>query len=93
MDSSAVPLPKEDHDIRDYVLMEKVDKLFRSLKPEELKGAYAAIFILYSHLYKKHFEDKIKINQKALVKTLEELDEIGQEILYFEHGITGHEKC
>jgi hypothetical protein len=91
MDSSPPPM-KEDHDIRDYVLMEKIGKLFRSLKPEELKGAYATIFILYSHLYKKHFEDKIQINQRALVKSLEEMDEIGQEILYFEHGITGFEK-
>ena len=75
---------KKDHDIRDYVLMNKIDNLFRLLKTEELKGAHTAISVIASHLSKKHFEDKIEINVKALVKTFEELDEIGMEILYHE---------
>jgi hypothetical protein len=74
-----------DHDIRDYVLMNKIDNLFRLLTTEELKGAHSAISVVALHLSKKHFEDKIEINVKALVKTFEELDEIGMEILHHEH--------
>ena len=75
----------KDHDIRDYVLMNKVDNLFRLLKGDELKGAHTVISVITTHLMKKHFDDKIEINVKALVKTFEELDEIGMEILHHEH--------
>jgi hypothetical protein len=76
---------KKDHDMRDYALIRKVDNLLRLLNLEELKGAHTAISIISSHLSKKHFDDKVEMNVKALVKTFEELDEIGIEILHHEH--------
>lgn len=86
---SAEEQEKEDDSIRDYELMTRVGKLYQTLPPEELKGAAALIFEISAHLRKKHFEKKIKINRKALVKTFEELEEHAMEVLYFTHGVTG----
>ncbi len=79
----------EDDSIRDYELMTKVGELYRDLTKEELKGAAALIFAISAHLRKKHFEKKIKINRKALVKTFEELEEHAMEVLYDIHEVTG----
>lgn len=86
---SAEEQDKEDDSIRDYELMTRVGKLYQTLLSEELKGAAALIFEISSYLRKKHFEKKIKINRKALVKTFEELEEHAMEVLYFTHGVTG----
>jgi hypothetical protein len=79
----------EDDSIRDYELMTKVGYLYQNLTKEELKGAAALIFEISAHLKKKHFEKKIKINRKALVKTFEELEEHAMEVLYNVHQVTG----
>lgn len=76
-----------DNDIRDYPLMDRIDNIYRSLSTEQLKGAHIIINTIAAHLNKKHFEDKIEINMKALVKTFGELDEIGMEILHHEHKV------
>jgi hypothetical protein len=79
----------EDDSIRDYELMTRVGKLNQTLTPEELKGAAALLFEISAHLRKKHFEKKIRINRKALVKTFEELEEHAMEVLYDIHEVTG----
>ena len=78
---------KPDHDIRDYPLMEIVHRLYGTMNTEELKAAHAVIGAIAQHLDKKHFDDKIDINVKSLVKTFGELDEIGMEILHNQHDI------
>jgi hypothetical protein len=80
---------EEDDSIRDYELMTRVGKLNQTLTPEELKGATALLFEISAHLRKKHFEKKIRINIKALVKTFEELEEHAMEVLYDIHEVTG----
>lgn len=72
----------QDNSIRDYPLMEKIDRLYHTMTAEELKAAHAVIGVIAEHLYKKHFDYNIKINIKSLVKTFGELDEIGLEILH-----------
>jgi hypothetical protein len=78
---------KEDHDIRDYPLMELIHKIYISMNTEELKAAHSVINAIAEHLDKKHFHEKIAINVKSLVKTFGELDEIALEILYNQHGV------
>jgi len=73
--------------IRDYILMDRIDNIYRSLSTEQLKGAHIIINTIAAHLDKKHFEDKTEINVKSLVKTFGELDEIGMEILHHEHKV------
>ena len=76
------PQEKEDNSIRDYDLMRKIDRLYSTLTKEELKAAHSVVAIIAHHLNTKHFDKKIKINIKALIKTLGELDENGIELLY-----------
>lgn len=78
---------KLDHDIRDYPLMELVHIHYTSMSTEELKASHSVIAVIAQHLYKKYFHDKIDINVKSFVKTFDELDEIGIEILRNQHGI------
>ncbi len=78
---------EENETIRDYTLMSKIDKVYKSFNKEELQSAHLIIAIIAEHLNEKHFNQKIEINRKALVKTFEELDEIGMELLYHVHGV------
>jgi hypothetical protein len=75
-----------DNDIRDYTLMDKINKLYTLMTIDELKIAHSMIALISDHLDKKHFTDKIEINVKALVKTFGELDEIGMTILLNENN-------
>lgn len=68
--------------IRDYQLMNDIDTLFRTYNKDQLISAHEIINLIAQHLNKKHFEDQKEINIKALVKTFEELDEIGMEMLH-----------
>jgi hypothetical protein len=78
---------EENDTIRDYTLMNKIDKVYKTFNTEELKSAHLIIAIIAEHLNEKHFGQQIEINRKALVKTFEELDEIGMELLYHAHGV------
>lgn len=73
---------EEDTALRDYELMDEITKFYDLLNKTELEVAHNVINIISTHLYNKHFKKKIKINVRALVKTLGELDEIGLEDLY-----------
>ena len=78
---------KEDTTLRDYYLLDKIDNLLRSISnTNELTAVLTTIHIIAEHLHNKHFDEKIQINIKALVKTFGELDEIGAEILH--HNLT-----
>jgi hypothetical protein len=70
-----------DNDIRDYVLMDKINKMYDTLNNKELEVVHNVINLISQHLDDKHFNKKIDINVKALVKTFGELDEIGIEKL------------
>ncbi len=72
---------KVDCDIRDYILLNKINMLYNTLTDNELKIAHSVIALISDHLDKKHFTDKIEIDIKAQVKTFGELDEIGMEHL------------
>lgn len=68
--------------IRDYELLILIDTQFKGYNKEQLEIAHEIINIIAQHLSKKHFEEKQEIDIKALVKTFEELDEIGIETLH-----------
>lgn len=72
----------EQYSTRDYVLLDKINALYFTMTKEELTLAHSIIRTISSHLHTKHFEDKTEINVKALVKTFEELDEIGLEVIH-----------
>ena len=89
MDTEEQEQQKEDNTIRDYELMNRIGTLYQTLTTEELKGAAALIFQISAHLRKKHIENKIRINRKALVETFEELEEHAMEVLYNIHKVDG----
>jgi hypothetical protein len=68
--------------LRDYELLNLVDTQYKTYNKEQLESAHEIINIIAQHLSKKYFEEKQEINIKALVKTFEELDEIGIETLH-----------
>ena len=68
-------------DSRDYILINKIKALYSILDKEELDVAYNVIKMISDHLYKKHFRDKDTINVRALVKSFEDLNKIGRNML------------
>jgi hypothetical protein len=68
--------------LRDYELLNQIDNAFKTYNKEQLESAHEIINIIAQYISKKHFEEKQEINIKALVKTFEELDEIGIETLH-----------
>ena len=69
------------HPIRDYELLKKVDDILREMTDEECRGANMVLSAINCHLFQKHFEEKMEIDVRALVKTFEELDEISMEMI------------
>jgi len=69
-------------DIRDYVLLENINRILQSMSATELKTANLIIKSIAQHLDNKYFNEKATIDIKALVKTFGELDDIGMEILH-----------
>lgn len=62
--------------LRDYELMEQVEKFCKKLPERELEAACEVMDIISRHLTYRHFEKQEEIDVKALVKTFEELFEI-----------------
>jgi len=75
-------IDRMEEPLRDYVLMDEIIKFYDLLNKEESEVAYSVINIIATHLNRKHFRKKLKINVRALVKTFEELDKICLEDLY-----------
>lgn len=69
-------------DIRDHKLIDKVNTIFSSMNNNELDSAHKIISVISNHLFKKHFVEKKEIDINALVKTFEELDEIGIAMIF-----------
>jgi hypothetical protein len=72
-------------EIRIYSFFEDVVRVLENLNKEELIGANSVLGILSHYLTKTHFEEQKEIDVKALVKTVEELDEISIELLLHKH--------
>jgi len=68
-------------DSRDYILINKIKALYSILDKEELDVAYNVIKMISDHLYNKHFRNKDIINVRALVKSFEDLNKIGRNML------------
>ena len=73
-------------ELRIYSLFEDIGRVLENLNKEELIGANSVLGILSHYLTKTHFEEQKEIDIKALVKTVEELDEISLELLYHKHN-------
>jgi hypothetical protein len=61
---------------RYYDLLEEIDKVATGLKKSELQGAIDIMAIVSQFFYKLHFYDNKVLDQKAYVKTLEDIKEI-----------------
>jgi hypothetical protein len=72
-------------ELRIYSLFEDITRVLENLNKEELIGANSILGILSNYLTKTHFEEQKEIDVKALVKTIEELDEISIELLLHKH--------
>ncbi len=62
--------------LRYYDLLEQVDKTAVKLKADELTGAIDIMTIVSAYFYKLHFYDNEVIDQKCIVKTLEDIKEL-----------------
>jgi prophage antirepressor-like protein len=71
--------------LRIWTLLDDVARVLDYLNKEELVGANAILGILSHYLTTTHFEEQKDIDIRALVKTIEELDEISIELLYNKH--------
>lgn len=73
-------------ELRIWTMFDDVAHVLDNLNKEELIGANAVLGIMSHYLTKTHFEERKEIDIKALVKTVEELDEISVELLYNKHN-------
>ena len=73
-------------ELRIYSLINDIGHVLENLNKEELIGANSVLGILSHYLTKTHFEEQKEIDVKALVKTIEELDEISVELLLHKHN-------
>ena len=71
------------HPIRYYDVMEKVFSFMDDMSTEELIGATKVMSCVSDYFWDAHFEKKGRFNQKALVKTLDEIKENLQETIYY----------
>jgi hypothetical protein len=73
-------------ELRIWTIFNDISKVLENLNKEELLGANSVLGILSHYLTKTHFEEQKEIDVKALVKTIEELDEISVELLIHKHN-------
>jgi hypothetical protein len=73
-------------ELRIWNLFNDISKVLDNLSKEELIGANEVLGILSHYLTTTHFEEQKEIDVKALVKTVEELDEISVELLIHKHN-------
>jgi hypothetical protein len=73
-------------ELRIWTIFNDIGKVLENLNKEELLGANSVLGILTHYLTKTHFEEQKEIDVKALVKTIEELDEISIELLIHKHN-------
>ena len=73
-------------ELRIWTIFNDIGKVLENLNKEELLGANSVLGILSHYLIKTHFEEQKEIDVKALVKTIEELDEISIELLIHKHN-------
>lgn len=81
------------HPIRYYDVMEKVFSFMDDMNTDELIGATKVMSCLSDYFWDAHFEKKGRFNQKALVKTLDEIKDNLQETVYYRENPqlkTGH---
>lgn len=74
-------------ELRIWALFNDISKVLDNLSKEELIGANEVLGILSHYLTTTHFEEQKEIDVKALVKTVEELDEISVELLIHKHNV------
>jgi hypothetical protein len=72
----------ETHPIRYYEVMEKIFSFMDDMSTEELIGATKVVGCLSDYFWDAHFEKQGRFNQKALVKTFDEIKENLQETIY-----------
>ena len=77
--SSSDDRPSE---LRIWEVQHTVEDRLRTMTKAELNGAMDVLSVFHSYLYRTHFTEQKDIPMKALVKTVEELWEIGGEILH-----------
>jgi hypothetical protein len=73
-------------ELRIWTIFNDISKVLENLNKEELLGANSVLGILSHYLTKTLFEEQKEIDVKALVKTIEELDEISIELLIHKHN-------
>ena len=63
------------HPIRYYHILERLEKLQRGLSIEELQGAAKILGILAEEFEHMHFDKKMELDQRTVVKTITEVYE------------------
>ena len=72
----------ETHPIRYYEVMEKIFSFMDTMSTEELIGATKVVGCLSDYFWDAHFEKQGRFNQKALVKTFDEIKGNLEETIY-----------
>jgi hypothetical protein len=58
--------------IRYYAILERLEELQKELSHEELKGAAKVLGLIAEELEHMHFDKKMELDQRTLVKTITE---------------------
>ena len=69
----------EPQSLRLYDLLEECQHELATMSADQLEGATRILQIIHTHLYATHFMKRQYIDQKALVKTVEECFESSME--------------
>ena len=75
-------LSTQEHPIRYYEVMNKVFEEMDTMDHDKLKGATQIISILADYFWDIHFNKRQVLDQKALVKTLDEIRDTLFDAIY-----------
>ena len=65
-----------DHPLRYYRLLEEIEEKIKAYKLEEMIGAARIVKVISDFMWTAHFDHQIQLNQKSLVKTMDEISDI-----------------
>ena len=73
-----------EHPIRYYELMEQVFEEMDMMSSSEIRGATKIMSIIADYFWDLHFNSKQVLDQKAFVKTIDEIRDNLFDTMYFE---------
>jgi hypothetical protein len=76
-----------EHPIRYYELMEQVFEEMETMTGSEIRGATKVMSIIADYFWDLHFNSKQVLDQKAFVKTIDEIRDNLFDAMYYEPAL------